>query len=594
MPRMKQKRRNRKHAAKATTVLLGRRNHRANNPKKSLRIAVFTAFGNSINYLRWPMNRKIVAVILAAGFLRCHIYACGVNWSLPTNHFQNASDQGVLSCWEKLGEIPTSGDLKLPIHINFRGNRNLNSSGLGAPGFMLGITDANAVALDENTFVFYTPAGRYKVFTRDSRQPAVLHGEGNWKGEIKEETITITSECGDRMTYFKGVIAQMQIKDQRFDFIRTGGKVTEIREAGRTLATMTKDPMTGSLSLNLPNGKNIVFEYGERPHVQKIGGTNVVASKLPSIKSITLADGTKLGFDFGVTADILPSLSFQNRELTWDPQTGIILRDGEWKYSVQQGEHPFDNAAIARKKNSGESEFWSDDTTKGIEIEIAVSGLRKKTVRFTSGIAKGSIRSLEIYQNDKPISKTTFSYDEKGRRFREIYEKGGEKTLVRFARETKKDGTQVVKALKNEGVLLWEKSQKPDGSTKEVTYSLEQGKSDKILERDPKGRQTYRRDDRGFEYQSIYDAAGRLQAILHGGKLQRRYLYDPVTNVLQKEVRFVEGGKMVYGIKNILSNNTDVNYPKYQWVGASELTPELRALLVKEGGEFLKHLDRYQ
>src|SRR5690606_32226464 len=104
-----------------------------------------------------------------------------------------------LSLWEKLGEIPTSGSFKLPLYLNFRANRNSNSPGLGVRGFTLAATDANAVALNENSFLIHTPAGRYKVFTRDKVQPNVLHGGGNWKGEIKEQTLTIYSDCGDRI-----------------------------------------------------------------------------------------------------------------------------------------------------------------------------------------------------------------------------------------------------------------------------------------------------------------------------------------------------------------------------------------------------------
>ena len=47
-------------------------------------------------------------------------FSCGLDWSLPDNHFENVNSQGKFSYWQKLGEIKVGDDFAFPIHLNFR------------------------------------------------------------------------------------------------------------------------------------------------------------------------------------------------------------------------------------------------------------------------------------------------------------------------------------------------------------------------------------------------------------------------------------------------------------------------------------------
>lgn len=104
----------------------------------------------------------------------------------------------------------------------------------------------------------------------------------------------------------------------------------------------------------------------------------------------------------------------------WDPETRLILKDGEWTYDIKPDEkNPMANAAIGRKNSKGQTEFWYDDNAMGREIAQGVDGLKRISTWFVSGKLAGKTRKMEIIENGKVVINHLIAYDDQGRRIRE-------------------------------------------------------------------------------------------------------------------------------------------------------------------------------
>lgn len=396
------------------------------------------------------MNKRFfqfLSVVALQGLLGASSFACGLNWSLPVNHFENVNPQGKFSYWQKVGEIDVGGGLKLPLHLNFRGDRFVESPGLGVTGFMLGLTDSSIVAVDERRFLLQTPAGRYRIFQRDRENPNILRSSSQWVGEIKGETITVTSECGNRLTYRKGFITQMALKDRVFDYVYYGGKPVEIREKGIPVFLLKYEGK--SLVVQTRGNKQLQFFYGERPCVQHIAGQNVIGKIEKTLAKMVDESGEETNFQFGVTSDVRPTLAVGDVSFTWNPATGEMIQDGEWIYDIKPGERPRDNAAIGRANVQGQKEFWYHDKTKGEEIVQGIDGVKKITTWFTRGKLAGKIRKIEKNCDGKVSTCYQASYGENGKLIRELIGN----LIVNY----RQSGDEVTKVATDTQGVLWTK-----------------------------------------------------------------------------------------------------------------------------------------
>ena len=360
--------------------------------------------------------RLIPTFIVLLIFFTCSLAeswsACGINWSLPQNHFENVNPQGKLSWWKDLGQVDAGDGLMLPLHLNFRADRHMQSPTLGTSGFLFGLGDATAVALDENRFLMHTPAGRYLLFRRDRKDPNILTSGKKWVGEIKEDVITIATSCGDRLTYRRGQLTRMALKERVFDYVYHNGQLSEIKEKGRTVITFKRED--DHLLVQSRDGKQVRFNFGERPVVQHIAGQNVIGKLGKTLASVVTTSGEEVKFAFGVTSDIKPTLEVEESLLTWNAANGEVLQDGEWMYEIKPGEKPFHNAAIGRENAKKELEFWHKDTVKGEEISRNINGFETFVTKFASGHLAGKIRKKEITKNGKKIEEEKRSYTELG------------------------------------------------------------------------------------------------------------------------------------------------------------------------------------
>jgi hypothetical protein len=352
-------------------------------------------------------------------------HGCGLEWTLPTNHFDGVNEQGRVSIWEKVGEVDVGGDLKLPLHINFNSGRESASPYLGQ-GWILPLLESNFVQADENRFVMIQPDGWTNVFLRRNPGDTVLEGSAGWKGQIKANVIDVWAPCGWHITFSRGHITSLFTpKGGRLEFIYSGNVVTEIREGGSSRLAVELDPSTRQVSALSFNGKRLAITQDQKPHVQHINGQNVVGQVTRSLRSIIGSEGPSKGFEFAVNSQIRPTLRIINRDdserlIAWDPVTRRVISDGDWAYAITPPKDHWANAAIDRKNAQGQTESWYYDDAQGREILHSLDGSRKVRSWFTSGRLSGKTRKIE--EQNPAGSNTTYqaTYNEDGKLIRAV------------------------------------------------------------------------------------------------------------------------------------------------------------------------------
>ncbi|PTX98238.1 hypothetical protein DB345_05225 [Spartobacteria bacterium LR76] len=248
-------------------------------------------------------------------------------------------------------------------------------------------------------------------------------GDGGWVAEMSGNKFTAWASCGWKLVYINGKLSSLYTPDnRRFDWIRSGDKVTEIREGGTTkLTARWNNDSTVLQSLEF-NGRTIKFIRGEKPRIQNIAGKNLIVAVDQSMVELTSASGVPLrDYSFQTDPNLNPIFKNGSRIITWDIKTRTIISDGQWKYSIQPGPDPLANAAIQRTNSKGENEFWHNDTQKGIETVQGVNGIRKTTTRFASGKFAGLTRNIKIGGDAFESIRELYSYNEDGKLLRKQF-----------------------------------------------------------------------------------------------------------------------------------------------------------------------------
>ncbi|MCC7518015.1 MAG: RHS repeat protein [Verrucomicrobiae bacterium] len=389
---------------------------------------------------------KIMA--LAGGFLVAAAIAsfgCGVDWTLPKDHFDGVNERGFVSWWGQLGTLDLGDGVQLPLVAGFQSDRDWSSPVLGK-GWILALLDSSLMAIDEKTFILVKPDGWSHDFYRDRKNPSVLDG-GSWKGETKDNTATLWASCGWKLVYEKGKLASITTpKNRTLQWMRGGdGSVREIREGGQTHLAVEVNPSKGVDRALVFNGQRVDITWGDRLRVGAdgmdravvriaLGGASTSGASVPSLPAIASVTAGRsspapLSFSYGFDAKRHPTLTVSRegespRVLAWDRFTRLIVSDGEWTYDIKPGNKPVVNAAIGRKNAQRQTEFWHEESEKGREVVIDQNGVTRTTTRFVHGPLSGKLRKIEEASNGITRVVQQISYDEKGRVLRSIDAQG--------------------------------------------------------------------------------------------------------------------------------------------------------------------------
>ena len=344
--------------------------------------------------------------------------ACGLDWRLPTNHFDGVNEQGYVAYWEKIGDLELGDDLKLPLVIGFRSNKETSAPSpyLGS-GWIMPLMESNMVQTGEDSFVMMQPDGWNNLFLR--KDDTTLNGSAGWMAEINGNTITAWAKCGWKLEFFKGHISGMATpKNRKFDFVYSGNVVIAIRENGVDKLTVERGSAGEVKALSF-NGKSMEIVQDQKPRVQKIAGQNIVGGIDMSLRAINPTDATSKSFVFAVNDKLQPTLKITSktdneRLLAWDPATKRIVSDNGWTYKITPGATEFANAAIERVNSQIQSEYWFYDSLHGQEINQGIDGTKTTKSWFTTGVLEQKVRKIEEVVNGQNYIKYKAAYDETG------------------------------------------------------------------------------------------------------------------------------------------------------------------------------------
>ena len=362
--------------------------------------------------------------------------ACPSAWNKPGGRFEGIDDFGYVFVVEKAGTLEL-GDVSIPVYAMFNSDWSWVSPYLGA-GWELPLLESRMVQLDERGFRLHQPGGRYRDFWRSKPGSPLLDGQGGWKAEIRGDIIEAAAPCGVVLKLVRGRLVEMRAGDAKLEFVRNGDEVAEIRDRGRTVLAVERDPSTGDpRAISLDGGRRIELGFTSRPIVEVVNGARVVGSTARALCSLTTPEGATTTFDYATGGNLTPTITIAKtaadgaaeasaagnqaaaRTATWHPATRLALTDGPWTYDITPSENPDATAAIRRTNPKGQSEFWHRDGLKGIETVEGLDGVKKVTTRFTSGLLAGKLRS-EIVQDshNQVLDKQEFAYDEHGKMIR--------------------------------------------------------------------------------------------------------------------------------------------------------------------------------
>lgn len=333
--------------------------------------------------------------------------ACGISWAKPGSYFENVDAAGHLFHVEKVGDLTDAGKLSLPVYLIFDTSYAQVSPYLGR-GWEIPLLESKFFPVDQNDFKLRQPDGWVRYFWRDGRNKNLLHGQGNWRGEINGSRVVLWADCGSRLTFTNGRITQIVFNGHELNYVYAEGKVSEIRQNGVTLLTVERDSRGEMAKIRL-GAKHVDFSLGDKPWVENISGLNVIGKLERSLRQMVNADGVVRNFDFSVDEKINPMLKINSaEELVWSAATQKILRDGSWTYQIE-------GPQITRSNPENLVESWIDRGGGFIETKNAV-GFEKR-LSFTSGPARGAMRSRTL-KDGFGLLESRYAYDEQGRTLR--------------------------------------------------------------------------------------------------------------------------------------------------------------------------------
>jgi hypothetical protein len=375
------------------------------------------------------MRTGVLFFFFAAISLR--VDGCGLDWTLPSTHYDSVEEHGYVAYWEKVGVVDLGGGLMIPINIGFNSHREASSSVLGK-GWIVALLESHVEPVDENCMKVIMPDGWTFTFLRNGNTET-WRGNVGWVGETNDNLFTIAAPCGWKIKFDQGKIAEIRSgANHTLTWRYNGGVPTEVDDGARVILQVDQDPATGAAGGLVIDGQRLAITMGRRPRVETVLGENLIAGLDSCVSGLQWADGRTESFAFGTDALLEPTLAIAQsggagREFTWNPETRQIKSDGDWTYQLQQvgGHLHFD-----RTSTNGKSESYEADDGRGVTTEKGPDGKEISTWRFPAGLLAGRIR--RIVENDGGGEKLlyTASYFPSGNVMRETFWPDTEKTFA--------------------------------------------------------------------------------------------------------------------------------------------------------------------
>lgn len=273
--------------------------------------------------------------------------------------------------------------------------------------------------ISEDEFQLTEPGGWKRLFRRSGKNSDVLEGGGGWKGQLSPDRATLWSDCGWRIDLHKGKIVQMKTPHgQTLSYNYTNGRIASVACGMKTLIAVDSDEGPDrTLEISIEEKCYSLIKTNQ-PRVQRVEGVNIIGGNDQSLSQFSGPDRQTRSYAYGVDDHTHPTITItaaskQQTMISWDPETRLVTRYGEWKYDIKHASSPLENAAISRTNAKGQSEFWFYNSVEGKEEIQDINGITQSRTWFTSGLLSGKLRGAS--ETNKDITtKTRYSYSDDG------------------------------------------------------------------------------------------------------------------------------------------------------------------------------------
>lgn len=354
---------------------------------------------------------------------------CGLTSSVPKGPFTNVTDTGTVLFVQKLGDIPLNTVDKygkkeeIPVFLKFNSDQQRASQFAGY-GWFFPLLEANVIQIDENTFLAEMPNGWRYTFKRKKDNPNILSGSGGWIGEISDARIKLTAPCGASVVFVDGKIQSFSLTNGTTFYISRSSDSVALSNGNKEIVSINRESSRDYSTLKL-GGVEFYLYSSQRPLVESNGKLNVVTKMVTAISKIESAKQTLAAFDYSLTPELNYRLQITGKngspeELIWDPKDKKLIKDSLWTYKTTQSGERGESTRIDRKRIfGGRSEYWMYNKHVDKYEKMDENGVLTKIAWYTSGILDHKMRSLFISERGKTLDDQKYSYDEKGRLFRE-------------------------------------------------------------------------------------------------------------------------------------------------------------------------------
>jgi hypothetical protein len=332
--------------------------------------------------------------------------------------------RGLVDVWLQSIALSTPSGRSFPLQLHFC-STSKNEGNFG-PGWRSSLIDSSVLQIDANKFIAETPDGSIISLDRDKSDQRALKSFDGWRGEMSQSSMMLISPHGWVMDYSFGRITSLRSPSgETLSYIYTNGLLTSMNLNNVPLTIFVRDPKSGRI-VHIKSGKNeIDIRYADAPIINTVAGRSVVSRLTSSIKSLSV-NGKQVGeFEFSVDAGVNPRLTFrvgeQSHLVSWGAQTGFALSVDQDTVKVSPITELVRSQEIEITRPDFKKQIWKYNSTTGDEELLDFSGESSHWKYFLTGNLSGKLRSYtKTSQEGTMVEKRSFSYDEKGRKIREI------------------------------------------------------------------------------------------------------------------------------------------------------------------------------
>ena len=110
--------------------------------------------------------------------------------------------------------------------------------------------------------------------------------------------------------------------------------------------------------ITFPDGNQVLFQQISRPVPHTIGKHPAILRNERSLGVIRFKEGGNIEFSYGINDDRLPTFTFGETQIVWDPERSTILSKDGWKYQIGIPKPAGNNIPMSRTDSDGHRESY--------------------------------------------------------------------------------------------------------------------------------------------------------------------------------------------------------------------------------------------